>query len=130
MRIRRTDEEYRWFLSRAMPLRDKRGKVVKWYGAATDFQDRKRAEELQTELAHTNRVSMLGELAASISHELKQPIAAAMANAQASLPWLNRIGFTVTRTQTPQPNAPSETRLGRATLIASQLRETLLSVPI
>src|ERR1700733_5436645 len=36
MRIRRTDGEYRWFLSRAVPLRDKRGRVVKWYGAATD----------------------------------------------------------------------------------------------
>ena len=46
MRIRRTDGEYRWFLSRVVPLRDKRGKVVKWYGAATDIQDRKRAEEL------------------------------------------------------------------------------------
>jgi signal transduction histidine kinase len=71
-------------------LRDKRGKVMKWYGAATDIEDRKRAEQLQAELAHTNRVSMLGELAASISHELKQPITAAMANAQASLRWLNR----------------------------------------
>jgi C4-dicarboxylate-specific signal transduction histidine kinase len=90
MRFRRKDEEYRWFLARAVPLRDKRGKVVKWYGAATDIQDRKRAEELQADLAHTNRVSMLGELAASISHELKQPIAAAMANAQASLRWLKR----------------------------------------
>jgi len=90
MRFRRTDGEYRWFLSRAVPLRDKRGKVVKWYGAATDIQDRKRAEELQADLAHTNRVSMLGELAASISHELKQPIAAAMTNAQASLRWLKR----------------------------------------
>jgi signal transduction histidine kinase len=90
MRLRRTDGEYRWFLSRAVPLRDKRGKVVKWYGAAADIQDRKRAEELQAELAHTNRISMLGELVASISHELKQPIAAAMANAQASLRWLNR----------------------------------------
>ena len=90
MRIRRTDGEHRWFLSRIVPLRDKRGKVVKWYGAATDIQDRKRAEQLQADLAHTNRVSMLGELAASISHELKQPIAAAMANAQASLRWLKR----------------------------------------
>jgi C4-dicarboxylate-specific signal transduction histidine kinase len=63
---------------------------VKWYGTATDIQDRKRAEELQAELAHTNRVSTLGELAASIAHELKQPIAAAMANTQASLRWLNR----------------------------------------
>jgi PAS domain S-box-containing protein len=90
MRFRRADGEYRWFLSRAVPLRDKRGKVVKWYGAATDIQDRKRAEELHADLAHTNRVSILGELAASISHELKQPIASAMANAQASLRWLNR----------------------------------------
>jgi PAS domain S-box-containing protein len=90
MRIRRTDGEYRWFLSRAVPLRDKRGKVVKWYGAATDIQDRKLAEELQAELAHTNRVSTLGELAASISHELKQPISAAVMSAQASLRWLNR----------------------------------------
>jgi PAS domain S-box-containing protein len=90
VRIRRTDGEYRWFLTRAVPLRDKRGKVVKWYGAATDIQDRKRAEQLQADLAHTNRVSMLGELAASISHELKQPISAAVMDAQASLRWLNR----------------------------------------
>jgi signal transduction histidine kinase len=53
-------------------------------------RSRKRAEQLQTDLAHTNRVSLLGELAASISHELKQPIASAMANAQASLRWLKR----------------------------------------
>ena len=90
LRFRRTDGEYRWFLSRVVPLRDKRGKVVKWYGAAPDIQDRKRAEQLQADLAHTNRVSMLGELAASISHELKQPISAAVMDAQAGLRWLNR----------------------------------------
>jgi PAS domain S-box-containing protein len=90
MRIRRADGEYRWFLSRRVPLRDKRGKVVKWYGVVIDIQDRKRAEQLQADLAHTNRVSMLGELAASISHELKQPISSAVMDAQASLRWLNR----------------------------------------
>jgi PAS domain S-box-containing protein len=90
MRIRRSDGEYRWFLNRAVPLRDKRGKVVKWYGAATDIQDRKRAEQLQTDLAHTNRVSILGELVASISHELAQPITATINNAKASLRWLQR----------------------------------------
>jgi len=63
---------------------------VQWYGVATDIEDRKRAEQLQADLAHTNRVSMLGELAASISHELKQPISAAVMDAQASLRWLNR----------------------------------------
>jgi PAS domain S-box-containing protein len=90
MRVRRTDGEYRWFLSRAVPLRDKRGKVVKWYGAATDIEDRKRAEQLQADLAHTNRVSILGELVASISHELAQPITATTNNAKASLRWLQR----------------------------------------
>jgi PAS domain S-box-containing protein len=88
MRIRRTDGEYRWFLARTVPLRDKRGKVVKWYGAAIDIQDRKRAELLQTDLAHTNRVSVLGELVASIAHELAQPITATTNNAKASLRWL------------------------------------------
>jgi PAS domain S-box-containing protein len=91
VRLRRgSDGVYRWFQARARPLRDNRGKIVKWCAVATDIQDRKRAEELQADLAHTNRVSMLGELAASISHELKQPISAAMANAQASLRWLKR----------------------------------------
>jgi PAS domain S-box-containing protein len=90
MRVRRADGEYRWFLSRRVALRDKRGKVVKWYGAAIDIQDRKRAEQLQADLAHTNRISMLGELAASISHELKQPITATVMDAQASLRWLSR----------------------------------------
>jgi PAS domain S-box-containing protein len=97
MRIRRTDGEYRWFLSRAVPLRDKRGKVVKWYGAATDIQDRKRAEELQANLAHTNRLSVLGELVASISHELAQPIMASTNNAKASLRWLQRDPPDLTR---------------------------------
>jgi PAS domain S-box-containing protein len=90
-RLRRgSDGTYRWFQTRAQPLRDNRGKIMKWCGVATDIQDRKRAEQLQADLAHTNRVSMLGELAASISHELKQPISAAVMDAQASLRWLNR----------------------------------------
>jgi PAS domain S-box-containing protein len=90
MRIRRTDGEYQWFLCRAVPLRDKRGKVVKWYSTATDIQDRKRAEQLQADLAHTNRISTMGELIASISHELAQPITITTADAKASLRWLQR----------------------------------------
>jgi PAS domain S-box-containing protein len=90
MRIRRTDGEYRWFLSRAVPLRDKRGKVVKWYGAATDIQDRKDAEQLRADLTHASRVSTMGELVASISHELAQPLTVTTANAKASLRWLQR----------------------------------------
>jgi PAS domain S-box-containing protein len=91
---RAADGEYRWFLSRAVPLRDEHGKILRWYGVSTDIDDRKRAEQereqLRADLAHVNRVSMLGELAASVSHELKQPIAAAMINAQTCIRWLKR----------------------------------------
>ncbi|WP_213804241.1 sigma 54-interacting transcriptional regulator [Granulicella sp. dw_53] len=49
VRIRRADGVYRYFLNRALPLRDESGKIVKWYGTNTDIEDRKRAEEaLQT----------------------------------------------------------------------------------
>jgi signal transduction histidine kinase len=81
---------YRWFRVRATPLRDHGGKVTKWCGVATDIEDRKRADELQSELAHIDRVTMLGEMAASISHELKQPLTASLINAQTSLRWLRR----------------------------------------
>jgi PAS domain S-box-containing protein len=44
-RLRRADGKYRWWLIRNVPLRDERGKIVKWYGTAVDIEDRKRAEE-------------------------------------------------------------------------------------
>src|SRR5580658_9013744 len=44
-RIRRFDGEYRWFICRSEPLMDEQGNVVRWYGTATDIEDRKRAED-------------------------------------------------------------------------------------
>jgi PAS domain S-box-containing protein len=96
-RHRSVSGEYRWFLVRAVPLRDKHGKILKWYGTVTDIEERKRAEEererlrrLEAQLAHTNRLSMLGELTASLAHEINQPIAAAITSAGACLRWLDR----------------------------------------
>jgi PAS domain S-box-containing protein len=64
---------------------------------ARDITERKRAEaerdklrQMEADLAHINRVSMMGELAASLAHEIKQPIAAAATNAKTSLRWLRR----------------------------------------
>jgi PAS domain S-box-containing protein len=95
-RFRRTaDGEYRWFLVRGVPLRDQHGKIVKWYGTLTDIEDRKRAEQererlrqLEDDLAHINRVSTLGEMAASLAHEIKQPIAATITSANSCIEWL------------------------------------------
>jgi PAS domain S-box-containing protein len=66
-------------------------------GAVMDITERKRAEEarerlrqLEADLAYMNRVSMMGELAASLAHEVKQPIATAVINAQTCTRWLRR----------------------------------------
>ena len=45
-RLRRADGQYRWFLHRAVPLRDEAGKILKWVGTSTDIEDLKRAEEV------------------------------------------------------------------------------------
>lgn len=84
-RLRRADGEYRWFLFRGEPLHDELGKIVKWYGTTTDIEDRKQAEwalqEAQAGLAHVRRVTTMGELVGAISHEVNQPIAAIVTNA-------------------------------------------------
>src|SRR6185436_2028586 len=67
---------------------------IEFVGAVTDVTLRMRAEEkmheAQAELAHVTRVTALGELAASIAHEVNQPLAAVVANAAAALRWLDR----------------------------------------
>jgi PAS domain S-box-containing protein len=67
---------------------------LEFVGAVMDVTATKRAEDelrkTQTELAHVTRVTMLGELTASIAHEVNQPLTAAVANAEACLRWLDR----------------------------------------
>src|ERR1700761_2121880 len=93
-RVQMANGDYRWWLISNVPLRNKEGAIVKWYGSSTDVHDRKRAEaereRLRHDLAHMNRVTTLGELTASLAHEIKQPIAAAVLNADACLQFLKR----------------------------------------
>jgi PAS domain S-box-containing protein len=93
--LRASDGEYRWFLVRSVPLLDQHGRIVKWYGTLTDIEGSKRAEQereksrqLEADLAHMNRVSTLGEMTASLAHEIKQPIAAAITSATSCIEWL------------------------------------------
>ncbi len=78
----------RWLQTVKRPLVGSNGQVNQVLGSATDITERKRAEsELQLqreELAHVTRVSMMGELAASLAHELNQPLTAILSNAQAA----------------------------------------------
>ena len=63
-------------------------------GALMDITDTRKAQEAllvaQTALAHVTRVSMLGEMSASIAHEVNQPLGAVVTNAESSLRWLSR----------------------------------------
>src|SRR6266403_2288099 len=81
LRLRRFDGEYRWFDSRGVPIRDDSGRIARWYILLTDIEDRTRAlaqlDQMQSDFAHMNRVSVMGELVASLSHEIAQPIASA-----------------------------------------------------
>jgi PAS domain S-box-containing protein len=88
-RLRRADGVYRWVRSRVEPLRDAHGRVVRWYALMVDVDDEKKAQEAlrasQAELAHVMRVTTLGEVTASLAHEVNQPLAAIVNNANACL---------------------------------------------
>jgi PAS domain S-box-containing protein len=90
--MRRHDGQYRWFINRADPLLDEQGEIVKWYGTNTDIDDRKRAEEAlrraQADFAHMTRLTIMGELTASIAHEVNQPLTAVVTFGNAALRWL------------------------------------------
>jgi len=77
------------------PVLDDKGQAVEYAGTAMDVTEQKRAEEerdrlrqLEADLAHINRVSMMGELTASIAHEVNQPLSGVVSNGSACLRWL------------------------------------------
>jgi PAS domain S-box-containing protein len=76
------------------PVLNASGDLVQFVGSSTDITERKQAEEAlrqaQTDLAHASRVTTMGELTASLAHEVNQPIAAAVTDANTCLRWLTR----------------------------------------
>ena len=84
-RIRGKDGQFRWFLIRDNPLRDEQGCVLRWYGTRTDITEWKNAQEAlqqaQATLAHVTRLTTMGELTASIAHEVNQPLSGIVSNA-------------------------------------------------
>ena len=86
--LRAQGDTYRWHLQQVV-LRDAEGKVLKFVGTTTDIDDQKRIEDAlrqsQGDLARINRATTMGELTASLAHELSQPIAGAITNANVGL---------------------------------------------
>ncbi len=96
-RLRRADGEYRWVMESGIPRYTGAGEFSGYIGSNIDITDLKRAEgerqrlhQLEADLAHMNRVSMMGDVAASLAHEIKQPISAALMDAKTCIRWLRR----------------------------------------
>jgi PAS domain S-box-containing protein len=85
----------KWIRTVGHPVLSDTGDLEQFVGSSTDVtelksaeQERERLRQLVADLAHTNRVSTLGEMAASLAHEIKQPIAAAITSANSCIEWL------------------------------------------
>jgi PAS domain S-box-containing protein len=84
---------YRWFLIRAFPQRSENGEITHWYGLHIDIEEHQREQETLTRrqetLSRVTRTLSMSEVAASIAHELNQPLTALVAHAHACLEWAN-----------------------------------------
>ena len=96
-----------WVSTSKLPLRDPNGRIIGTFGLSRDITEKKRAaeklaaltgelgekneamREAQAALTHVSRVTTVGELAASIAHELTQPLAGVVTNSNACLRWLD-----------------------------------------
>jgi PAS domain S-box-containing protein len=81
-RCKRHDGNYRWILSRGVPRYDSGGVFSGYIGSALDVSDLKRVEELSRALVHSQRLAVMGELTATIAHEMRQPMSAILLDAK------------------------------------------------
>jgi two-component system, LuxR family, sensor kinase FixL len=92
-RLRRHDGEYRWIIDIGVPRFSPEGLFAGYIGSCVDVTDRKRSEDdritMLEQIAHLNRAASMGQLAASLAHELAQPLAAILSNAQAASRFAN-----------------------------------------
>jgi hypothetical protein len=130
-RLRRADGVYRWFTFRAEPLRDPADNVNRWYGTVSDIDDLKRAEEglrnVQARFSRAAHLATVSELAASIAHEIKQPLAAAVATAHACVQWLSAETPNVQRAQSSAERIVRD--LNSAAEVVSRIRSLFKQAP-
>jgi PAS domain S-box-containing protein len=130
-RIVLADGSTKYLQSLGHPVIGESGDLVEFVGTVMDVTERKLAEEAlretQAELAHVTRVATLGEMTASIAHEINQPLAAVVNNASACLRWL--AGPAPNLEEARQSAALIITDGHRAGEIISRIRALVKKVP-
>jgi PAS domain S-box-containing protein len=108
--LRGADGDFRLFLTRALPVRDPAGTIVRWFGTNTDVDAQRKSE---AGLRQAEKLAVVGRLAASIAHEINNPLEAVM-----NLIFLARL--TAINRETLGYLASAEEELSRVSQIASQ----------
>lgn len=92
VRIRIANGNYRWFLVRGVPQRATSGEILRWYGVHIDVEDQHRSQQrllsAHDDLSRSGRTMSMAEMAASIAHQLNQPLTAVVTHASACRRWL------------------------------------------
>jgi PAS domain S-box-containing protein len=123
-RVRNAEGSYRWFLVRAVPQMDGDGAVARWYGIHIDIEEQRRAQqslaEAQEEQSRVSHLLSLAETAASIAHELNQPLTAVVTHAYACREWLREDALNISKALSTAEKIVQEST--RASAVVSRVR--------
>lgn len=124
VRVRGASGNYRWFLARAIPQHTEDGKIARWYGIHIDVEEQRRVQQslmdAQDNLTRLSRILSMAEMAASIAHELNQPLTAVVSHAYACREWLNSTPPNVERASTTAEKIVQEST--RASSVVKRVR--------
>lgn len=123
-RVRGADGQYRWFLVRSIPQRSATGEIARWYGIHIDIEEQRRTQQnlllAQDDLSRLSRTLIMAEMAASIAHELNQPLTAVVTHAYACREWLRSNPANLEKASATAEKIVQEST--RASVVVSRVR--------
>jgi PAS domain S-box-containing protein len=126
-RVRGADGAFRWFLVRSIPHRSHENQVAHWFGIHIDIEDQHRAQQrllsAHEDLSRFSRTMSLAQMAASIAHELNQPLTAVITHASACRRWLRAEPANLARATAAADSVVEETT--RAANVVRRVRSLL-----
>jgi PAS domain S-box-containing protein len=123
-RVCGADGNYRWFLVRSISQRSGEGRIARWYGIHIDIEQQRRMQQnlvlAQDNLSRLLRTLSMAEMAASIAHELNQPLTAVVTHAYACREWLRSDPANLEKASATAEKIVQES--ARASVVVSRVR--------